>query len=552
MPAVCFGGDLWMRLPSLPSGVSGWGWWAFYAAAGLGVVAGVALAAAGALDGRPLWHDELYSLQVVQAPLGFAWSRYILPDVHPPLYSLLLSAWAWPFGTGETAARLPSLLAALASLAVLWRMGRAVLSGPALAIALLWFATHWVWVLYAQEARMYALAILGSTWLSLAFARLWTAPSPPPRASLAVFAAVALVTAMLHYMAMGLACVALLLLLLRFRRRPPLWPPLCIAGGLCLLWTLGHGAWVAHGDWIDEHLSHGLPGWLAALALLRFFFLPADPYTWDALPQPLHLQLLWAAPLFAYAALAWAWLRRAREGQAGGAGGARGAGRAGGARGAGPAGEAGVLAGQLLLLGGFLLLLVAVHEWRAVLVFRGMAVLLPIMALCVGCLAGLSGIRRPWALCALALLLGASSALTAWEAVEQCWHRLRPYDRAGAQEVARRLAEGANGARVYCHRCGLSVRTRFGDGNLAILAGGDGGLSRPARVDLHTAARHLVPPFFVPSTEGYVLRMLRDRHGFPIQVLTPGLGADADFQDWHFYSVHVPAEGAEEAKRAKE
>ena len=513
-----------MKLPNLPSGVSGWGVWAFHAAVALGVCAGAALAVAGALDGRPLWHDELYSLQVVQAPLGFAWSRYILPDVHPPLYYIVLSAWVGLFGTGEVAARLPSLLAALASLAVLWRMGRGLLPPTALAFAVLWFATHWVWVAYAQEARMYAPAILGSTWMSLAFARLWTAPQAPSLSSMVLFAALAFLLAMLHYTAMGLVGVALLLLLLRFRRRPLLWPPLCIVGGLCLLWALGHGLWVVHGTWIGAHLSKGLPGWFAALALLRFFFLPEDPLAWRRLAYGDGLRLAWLALLSVYAVLAWGWWRRARAGLAAGM----------------PEGS--VLASQLWLLGGFLLLLVAVHEWRAVLVFRGMAVLLPTLALCVGCLAGLSGIRRPWALCGLALLLGISSALTAWEAVEQRWHRLLPYDRTGAQEVARRMAREVPGVRAYCHRCGLVRRARFGDGNLAILAGTDGGLARPARVDLHTAGRHLVPPFYVPSTEGYVVRMLRDRHGFPIQVLTPGLDADADFQDWRFYSIHVPAE----------
>lgn len=518
-----------MKLPSLPSGMADWGVWAFHAVVALGVAAGVALAIASTLDGYPLSLDELYSLQVAEASPGFAWSRYILPDVHPPLYYIVLSAWVGVFGVGEVSARLLSLLAALASLGVFWWMGRAVLSRPALAIALLWLATHWVWLSYAQEARMYAPAILGCTWLTLAFAQLWTASQPPPPRVLAVFAVLAFLTAMLHYMAMGLACVALLLLLLRFRRRPRLWPPLCIAGGLCLFWAVGHGAWVVHGEWINNHLARGLPGWFAALALLRFFVLPENPQAWDILPRSPSMQLAWLALLSVYAVLAWGWFRRARAGTA-----LPGQGRT-------------VLIGQLWLLGGFLLLLVVVHEWRAILVFRSMVVLLPLLAICGGCLVEFSGIRRPWALCGLALLLGSASVLSAWHGTGQRWHRSLFQDRAGAQEISRRIAGYGPGVRVYCPRCGNRIGESYSDRASALIAGVDGGLSRPAKVELELAWRHLVPPFFVVSIQGRRVEWLRAQSGLSFEVLTPGAEAGADLQGWDFYSFYVPAEAAEES-----
>ena len=201
-----------------------WATRAFHAVAALGSVAALGLVLHGIFT-LSLWHDELYSLNAAVESPGFAMTRYTLQDVHPPLYYLLLHLWTGLFGTGVVAARLLSLLPALAGVWVLWRQGaRLSLSPTAMSLATLWLLTNWTWVSTVQDVRMYGLALLGCTWLCLAFARLWAAREIS-LAEASLFSLVALLTSLLHYFAMALACSALLLLLLRCiaRYTPP--PP---------------------------------------------------------------------------------------------------------------------------------------------------------------------------------------------------------------------------------------------------------------------------------------------------------------------------------------
>lgn len=206
--------------------------------AALGCLAAIGMVLHGILT-LAFWHDELYSLNAAAESPGFAMTRYTLPDVHPPLYYLLLHFWSGLFGTGAVAARSLSLLPALAGVWVLWHQGaRLSLSPVALSLATLWLLTNWTWVSTLQDVRMYGLVLLGCAWLCLAFARLWAKKGEIALAELSLFSLVALLTSLLHYFAMALACAALLLLLLRCRHKPGLWPPILLSGSLCLLWLL--------------------------------------------------------------------------------------------------------------------------------------------------------------------------------------------------------------------------------------------------------------------------------------------------------------------------
>ena len=126
----------------------------------------------GLLAQDSLWLDEAYSIQTatVHDPPTL-WRQNVDPR-HPPLYYIILhETLAWLPAQPETAARLPSALASVLNLALVYALGRHLFTQPGvawLAVALLALAPLSVW--YAAEARMYALVTTAGLLLALGLA----------------------------------------------------------------------------------------------------------------------------------------------------------------------------------------------------------------------------------------------------------------------------------------------------------------------------------------------------------------------------------------------
>jgi mannosyltransferase len=134
------------------------------------IVAVLLLAAVARFPGlgaRSLWFDEalggmIARLSAVQVLANAAGSS------HPPGYYFLLHLWRFA-GESEFALRFPSAWFSLTAVALVARLGRA-LAGPRVArLAALGMALAPFQVYYAQEARMYSLAIALSAGVILAF-----------------------------------------------------------------------------------------------------------------------------------------------------------------------------------------------------------------------------------------------------------------------------------------------------------------------------------------------------------------------------------------------
>jgi len=84
-------------------------------------------------------------------------------DVHPPGYLLLLHEWIARFGTDTVVLRIPSELAAIATIPLLYLLARRLYSHHIglLASALGAVSPFWIW--HAQEARMYSFLVLFAT-----------------------------------------------------------------------------------------------------------------------------------------------------------------------------------------------------------------------------------------------------------------------------------------------------------------------------------------------------------------------------------------------------
>jgi len=126
------------------------------------------------LGDQSLWRDEALSLIRANQPVAHIFAnRNIVdgvesPDLHPPLYFLLLRGSIALISDSEFGLRMPSVWASVLAIALFYTVGRLVWQqesgGWTVAIALL--SPFYFW--YAQEARMYAVVRMESLLL------LWT------------------------------------------------------------------------------------------------------------------------------------------------------------------------------------------------------------------------------------------------------------------------------------------------------------------------------------------------------------------------------------------
>jgi hypothetical protein len=154
------------------------------------------------------WADELWTLLITDPALGFGefW-RQVLADAHPPLYYLLMRAWSAVFGQSDLAARLPSaitgiLTVAFAGAAPLPKSGRLILMALLAASP---GAIH-----FAQEARSYSLLLLLATIATGLCLRLVSQPSDEhqSRRAFVALTITGMLAAYTHYFGFLLAMAA--------------------------------------------------------------------------------------------------------------------------------------------------------------------------------------------------------------------------------------------------------------------------------------------------------------------------------------------------------
>ena len=106
-----------------------------------------------------LWLDEALSVNIAQLPIGEI-TEALKHDGHPPLYYVLLHGWINIFGSGDVAVRGLSGLFGIATLPLVWFLGRrkggTVLAWVAVAVV----AVSPFAVRYSNETRMYSLVML--------------------------------------------------------------------------------------------------------------------------------------------------------------------------------------------------------------------------------------------------------------------------------------------------------------------------------------------------------------------------------------------------------
>jgi 4-amino-4-deoxy-L-arabinose transferase-like glycosyltransferase len=113
------------------------------------------------LQSRALSLDETYSVWFATRPWLELWHVVPLYETHPPMYYSLLKIWTQWFGISETAVRMLSVAASMATVLLVATSGKLFRAGPAVdrvgLVAALLLATNKGNILFAELARPYAL-----------------------------------------------------------------------------------------------------------------------------------------------------------------------------------------------------------------------------------------------------------------------------------------------------------------------------------------------------------------------------------------------------------
>ncbi len=134
------------------------------------------------LGERNLWYDEAFAILFADQGLSDMLYGTLTPvaggaaDIHPLLYYVTLDGWMALVGRSVFAVRLLSALIGVATIGVIYGLGRDLFDEKVGLAAALVAAVAPFHIQYSQEARMYsllALLLAGATW---AFARGWREP----------------------------------------------------------------------------------------------------------------------------------------------------------------------------------------------------------------------------------------------------------------------------------------------------------------------------------------------------------------------------------------
>jgi mannosyltransferase len=193
--------------------------------------------------------DEAATLYVIRGSFTDMLHGVARYESTPPLYYVLAWMWSQAFGTGEPGLRLLSAVAGVATVPVVYAVGRTLASHRIGLVAAAIVATNPYLVFYSQEARSYALYTLLSTAGLLCCVR---AIQNPGTRTLGLWAAVSLAAIATHYFAL-FPWVGQVVVLAVFGAPRRLLARSVAAVGLAsipLVLLVKHQAAEGHADWI--------------------------------------------------------------------------------------------------------------------------------------------------------------------------------------------------------------------------------------------------------------------------------------------------------------
>ena len=185
------------------------------------------------LGQHSLWSDEAFVAWAIRFGWKDIFSVLAAADSHPPLYYVLIKAWAGLAGTGEAALRAPSAVLSTLSVLLTYLLMLRVAPEPASLLSALLVAVSPFDIMAGQEARMY-----------------------PLLSALAVGSTLALVMSVERESALRWAAYVLLATLMVYTH---------YLGALVLL---------AHGAWVVGFARRSFVRWAASMAVAAILYAP--------------------------------------------------------------------------------------------------------------------------------------------------------------------------------------------------------------------------------------------------------------------------------------
>jgi mannosyltransferase len=204
------------------------------------------------IDNQSFWMDEALTAYEAHLPFGAMINTVGHVETTPPLYFVLIWAWAHIFGTSEVALRSVSTLAGIALVPISYLAARDLISRAAGLFAGAFVAVNPFLIWYSQEARAYMLfaALSGASFLW--FVRAQRDPSRRNLVWWSLFSALAIMT---HFFAGFLVGAEAVWLLWVSRNRAVIGSVLVVAGAQAAMLPLAvvdttHGpSWVSRIPW---------------------------------------------------------------------------------------------------------------------------------------------------------------------------------------------------------------------------------------------------------------------------------------------------------------
>jgi uncharacterized membrane protein len=205
-----------------------------------------------ALGAKSFWLDEIASVVIARMQGNSFWYWLWTQEGNMALYYVMLRPWL-EIHLGEATIRLLSVLPGIASIPMMYLLGKRLFSRHIGLLAALFLALSTCSVVYSQEARSYSWLVLGVITSTYFFSRLIARPT---FATACAYALAAGVTFYFHYFGLLVPLAhAVSLVALPKERRP--WKQLFVAGAILALfaapalWMI-HIQPARHLDWVQR------------------------------------------------------------------------------------------------------------------------------------------------------------------------------------------------------------------------------------------------------------------------------------------------------------
>jgi mannosyltransferase len=216
------------------------------------MVAGGTLLRVWALNGKSFWLDEIASVVIARMPGNSFWNHLWTEEGNMALYYVMLRPWL-EIHLGEATVRLLSVIPGIASIPVMYLLGRRLFGRYVGLLSALLLTLSTCAVVYSQEARGYSWLLLGTIVSTYYFVRM----VERPRAAIALaYGLAAGITFYFHYFGLLVPLAQWLALAgLPKERRP--WKLLMASGALMavfaapVLWMI-HIQPGRHLDWMSK------------------------------------------------------------------------------------------------------------------------------------------------------------------------------------------------------------------------------------------------------------------------------------------------------------